>query len=101
MTSVVDFFRHWYYGGFLFFFHRLINLLEVLDHYFALKINLHYLFQPLYQQYTFIGYFLGFIFRGIRILVAGVIYGLVILSGLILYLLWSVVPVFVLIKILI
>ena len=78
---LADFFRHWYAGGFFFFSHQLINFLERLDRFFALKINLRHLFRPLYQQYTFIGYVLGFIFRGIRIIVAGFIYGLVILIG--------------------
>jgi hypothetical protein len=96
-----EFFRHWYGDGFFFFFHRLIDFLEQLDRYFALKINFYHLFKPLYRQYTFIGYVLGFIFRGVRIIVAGFIYGIVILTGLILYLAWAFIPIFILLKILI
>lgn len=95
-----EFLRHWYRDGFFFFFHKLIGLLEWLDSYFALKITLRYLFQPLYQNYTFVGYVLGFIFRGTRIAVAGIIYGIVILMGLILYLVWALVPIWILVKIL-
>jgi hypothetical protein len=95
-----EFLHHWYRGGFFFFFHRLVNLLERLDRFFALKINLRYLFKPLYQQYTFLGYVFGFIFRGIRIAIAGFIYGLVVLMFLVLYSAWALIPIFILIKIL-
>lgn len=95
-----EFLRHWYRDGFFFFFHKLIGFLEYLDRYFALKITLRYLFQPLYQNYTFVGYILGFIFRGVRIAVAGVIYGLVVLAALVLYLLWAAIPIWILVKIL-
>lgn len=94
-----EFLRHWYRGGFFFFFHKLIELLEWLDRYFALKITLRYLFQPLYQNYTFVGYVLGFIFRGTRIAVAGVIYGLIVLMVLVLYLVWALIPLGIIYKI--
>lgn len=94
-----EFLRHWYWGGFFFFFHKLIELLERLDRYLALKITLRYLFQPLYQNYTFVGYVLGFIFRGTRIAVAGVIYGLVVLMFLVLYSAWAFILIFVIYKI--
>jgi hypothetical protein len=96
-----EFLRHWYKDGFFFFSRRLINFLERLDRYFALKVTLRYLFQPLYQNYTFIGYVLGFIFRGIRVGLAGFIYFLIILVWLVFYLFWAFIPIFILLKILI
>jgi len=97
---LAEFFRHWYYDGFLFFSRWLINVLEKLDRSLAFKVSLHYLFKPLYQNYTFIGYVLGFLFRSARLIVAGLIYGLIILIGLAFYLFWAFIPVFILVKIL-
>ena len=51
-----EFLRHWYKDGFFVFFRWLVNLLERMDRYFAARITLRYLFQPLYQNYTFVGY---------------------------------------------
>lgn len=87
-----EFARHWYKDGFFVFFRRLIDFLERLDHYFAARITIRYLFQPLYQNYTFIGYFLGFIFRGVRVGLAGLVYLLIILAWLGLYLFWALIP---------
>jgi len=94
-----EFFRHWYKDGFSFFSRRLINFLEQLDRYFALKVTLHYLFQPLYQNYTFVGYVLGFFFRGIRLGIASFVYFLVILIWLVFYLFWAFIPLGIIYKI--
>ncbi len=94
-----EFFRHWYKDGFFFFFRGLINFLEQLDRYFALRVTFRYLFQPLYQNYTFIGYVLGFIFRSIRVSIAGLVYLLVILIWLVFYLFWAFIPLGIIYKI--
>lgn len=100
LYRLVEFLRHWYRDGFLFFSHRIINFLEKLDRSFALSVTRRHLFKPLYQNYTFIGYFLGFLFRSIRLTAAGLIYALIILIGLAFYLFWAFIPIFILIKIL-
>lgn len=95
-----EFIRHWYKDGFFLFFRRLIDFLERLDRYFAMRVAFRYLFQPLYQNYTFIGYTLGFIFRGARIIIAGFVYFLVILMWLVLYFGWALIPLIIIYKIL-
>ncbi len=95
-----EFVRHWYKDGFYFFFRRLIDLLERLDRYFALRVTFRYLFQPLYQNYTFVGYVLGFIFRGVRLAAGGFVYLCVILVWAGLYLGWAAIPIFIIVKIL-
>ena len=95
-----EFLRHWYKDGFFFFFRRLIDFLEWLDRYFAMEVALRYLFQPLYQNYTFIGYVLGFIFRSVRLVAGGFVYLFVILIWLGLYLGWAAIPIYILYKIL-
>lgn len=94
-----EFLRHWYKDGFFFFSRRLIDFLERLDRYFALRITFRHLFKPLYQNYTFIGYFLGFLFRSARLIAAGLIYGLLILIGLAFYLFWAFIPLGIIYKI--
>jgi hypothetical protein len=98
-ARLIDFFDHWYKDGFVLFSREFVNFLESLDRYFAFRVTLRYLFKPLYQNYTFIGYILGFIFRGARLIGASFVYLLVILTGLILYLIWISIPVVIIYKI--
>lgn len=96
---LAEFLRHWYKDGFFCLSRRVINLLERLDRYFALKVTLRHLFQPLYQNYTLVGYTLGFLFRGARTTTASLIYVLVILIGLASYLIWALIPFWIIYKI--
>ncbi|MFH0712418.1 MAG: hypothetical protein V2A55_00955 [Candidatus Jorgensenbacteria bacterium] len=86
------FIEHWYVVSFKKYSDFVLNLLSKVDYYLAWEITLKHLFHPLYKDYTFIGYVLGFIFRSVRLLVAGVIY-LVLFAIIIgLYLLWLLIP---------
>lgn len=91
---ILEFFRHWYLDGFLRWRYHSINSLEKMDRVFAVKINLHNLFQPLYQDYSLIGYFWGFIFRSLRVTAGILVYGTVQAVFVVLYLLWAALPVF-------
>lgn len=86
---LADFARHWYINSFYIFSHSAISLLRLLDKRFALAINSRLWFKPLYQDYTIIGYILGFLFRTLRIGVAAVLYSLVIIFFLVGYLIWA------------
>lgn len=94
-----EFFRHWYVVSFYLIGRYLISLLERLDQTLAFRITLKYLFQPLYQDYTTVGYILGFIFRSFRLLIGGMLYGAVVLTAAGLYLVWLLIPVFIIFKI--
>lgn len=96
---LLDFFRHWYVKSFFIYYHQVITFFEKLDRTFALKITLRHLFQPLYKDYTLIGYFLGFIFRAFRIVAVSLIYLFLIILAALLYLLWILLPLYALIKI--
>lgn len=98
-ARLIDFFNHWYKDGFIIFSREFINFLENLDRYFAFRVTLRYLFKPLYQNYNFIGYILGFIFRGTKLLAASFVYLLVILTGLAFYLIWVSIPIVIIYKI--
>ena len=91
---IYDFIRDWYVGGFRWFSHRSLNVLERLDRLFAFKVTLRYWFKPLYQDYTFIGYVLGFIFRTVRLLAAGLVYLTFAVISWALYLAWAAIPIY-------
>jgi len=95
-----EFLRHWYVKSFRIYSNRVVSFLEQLDRFFALKITLRHLFHPLYQDYSLIGYILGFIFRIIRVVGAVVFYGIVIVMAVLVYLFWLIIPVFLIYKIL-
>src|SRR3989344_7959917 len=96
---VLDFFRHWYFYGFLRATHWAYNFLERLDKIFALRITAKNWLQPLYQDYSFIGYIWGFIFRTIRIIIGLVFYLILSLISSLVFLAWAAIPIFVIYQI--
>lgn len=90
-----EFIRHWYVDGFLWFIHQALNFLETLDRFFALKVTLRYWLKPLYQDYTALGYLLGFIFRTGRLIFGGFIYLIIILIAAGLYMMWALAPIYI------
>lgn len=86
---LIDFAKHWYINSFYIFSHSAISLLQLLDKKLALAINLRLWFKPLYQDYTIIGYILGFLFRTLRIAIAAAIYSFVIAFFSAGYLIWA------------
>ena len=83
-----EFLEHWYVGGFRIISHWAVSFLESLDKTLALQVTLRYIFEPLYQDRTILGYILGFIFRSGRVVLASIIYVLVIVVFLAVYLGW-------------
>lgn len=76
-----------------------MGVLTGLDGTFAVILTVRHLFEPLYQDRTFIGYILGFIFRVLRVALGLLIYLIVVAVALVLYISWSLVPVFSLYKV--
>ena len=91
---ILDFFRHWYVDGFLKASDLSLGVLEQLDRIFAIRITAKNWFQPLYQDYSIIGYLWGFIFRTIRILAALLVYGIFVAASFGLFLLWALIPIY-------
>lgn len=89
---------HWYIGSFLVISQQVFKILENFDRSLALRITLKNLFRPLYQDRTPVGFILGFIFRMLRVVIAAVIYFVVISVGIIVYLVWILIPVYIIIK---
>ena len=82
----------WYAGGGRVIARTAVNALESLDRFWAVKITLRHLFEPLYQDRTMIGHILGFIFRSLRLILGGVLYLLIILAAVAAYAAWALVP---------
>ncbi len=82
----------WYLGGFKVFIHAALNAFEKLDQVFALKVTLRYMFRPLYQDRSVIGYALGFFFRAIRALTGALVYAALWLVFTAAYIAWAATP---------
>lgn len=95
---VFDFLRDWYAGGFLWFSRHALNTLEVLDRFFALKLTFRYWLKPLYQDYTAVGYAVGFVFRTGRLIIGGLVYLVIAAATFALYLIWAVIPIYIIYK---
>ncbi|KKT91202.1 MAG: hypothetical protein UW92_C0016G0011 [Candidatus Jorgensenbacteria bacterium GW2011_GWA2_45_13] len=89
---VIEFLRHWYVKSVRIYWNFVLNRLEELDRFFAWKITFRHLFQPLYKDYSFFGYVLGFIFRFLRLLIASVAYAFIFLIAFIIYITWLLIP---------
>lgn len=96
----LSFFDHWYRGGTHFFWARTMGILTGLDGTFAVVLTVRHLFEPLYQDRTFIGYVLGFIFRVLRVALGLLTYLIVAAAALVLYIGWILLPAFSLYKVL-
>ncbi len=89
---VIDFFRHWYAGGFRFFSRTFISLLSNLDRSLAFRVSAKNLFKPMYQDRSAMGYVMGFLFRSIRMAVALVLYVAIGAAFMAAYAVWASVP---------
>lgn len=92
LYRILTFLEHWYLHSPKKYSNFVLNLLSRVDYYLAWKITLKYLFQPLYKDYTTLGYILGFIFRSARFLMASVIYVILFFITAGLYLVWLLIP---------
>lgn len=91
---IKEFIYNWYAGGFRVIGRETLNVLENLDRFFAWRINLRNLFQPLYQDHSVVGHTLGFIFRSARILAGSFFYLLIIAAAILVYLIWIASPIY-------
>lgn len=87
------FLKHWYVDGFLQAVDWTLHVFERMDRSIALRITVKNWLQPLYQDYTIIGYVWGFIFRTARILIGLMVYGAVLAIAAALFLLWISLPI--------
>ena len=90
---VFEFLRHWYVRSARIYSDFILTRFERLDRRFAWKVTLKNLFQPLYKDYTIIGYVIGFLFRSVRLIIAGVVYIIFFLLAIFIYIVWLMIPI--------
>lgn len=100
IRRIFEFLEHWYWGSFQVAGEKFMELLTDWDRFFALRITVRHWPLPLYQDRTFIGYVLGPIFRTGRIALALIVYLAVSAIAGFLYLLWLLIPPYIVYKIL-
>ncbi|MBI2278797.1 MAG: hypothetical protein HYU81_01900 [Candidatus Brennerbacteria bacterium] len=89
---IAEFFRHWYVKSVRMYFNFILDCLARLDYVLAWRITARHLFEPLYKDYSFVGYVLGFVFRSVRLLVAGMVYAALFGVALGSYFVWLLIP---------
>ncbi len=92
------FFYDWYVGAFYHIGAGTITVLETLDRRWAFAVTLKNIFKPLYGDNSLIGGVLGFFFRALRLIIAGSLYGVIIIIALAVYGGWALVPVYIIKK---
>jgi hypothetical protein len=99
LYRLLEFLRHWYFNSFKIYSHFVVSLLERFDRRIAFRVTLRNLFQPLYQDRSFIGYTLGFLFRSARLIMGGIIYAILLFMTVSFYLAWLAVPLYIIFEI--
>lgn len=92
---ITAFFRHWYVGSFFVFSHHYFSALAEFDRILAWQVTLKNIFQPLYKDFSIIGYVLGFVFRLGRLAVGGFIYLCLFVIAAALFVIWFSLPVYI------
>lgn len=92
-NRILMFFYNWYIASFFAFSDFFTSVFEALDQTWALRVTARYLFRPLYQDRTIVGFVLGFIFRLGRLIIGSMLYGGVFIVGVSLYLAFAAIPV--------
>jgi len=77
-----------------------LDRLARIDRVLAWRVNLKYLFQPLYRDYSVIGYVMGFLLRSLRLAGISVIYLFIFAIAIFVYVVWLLAPIFILSKVL-
>ncbi len=95
LYRIVDFLRHWYVKSGRLYSNFVFDKLSKIDEVLAWKITLRHLFEPLYKDYSIVGYFFGFLFRSIRLLVASAIYLVIFAAAIAVYVIWLLIPPFI------
>jgi len=86
------FFVRWYQGGFLTIYGWWLQFVRACERRLAIRINVHFLFQPLYQEYNVFGYVLGFLYRFLKIVFGGMLYVFSACIACGVYVVWAAVP---------
>lgn len=96
---IFEFLRNWYFRSGKKYGNFVINIFERMDRIFGWKVNILHMFSPLYRDYSAIGYILGFVLRLARLVITSLLYGAVFLIAVFVFLIWMLIPVYIIWKI--
>jgi len=96
---VGEFLRHWYVKSFHIYTNAFLGWLQQIDYTLAWRITLRNFFQPLYKDYSAVGYIFGFMFRCARLLIGGLVYVVIFPIALGLYIIWLLIPPYIIVNI--
>lgn len=92
IQAIERFLSHWYILVFYAYWGYVTRSLLALDRYFAFRVTLLNIFNPLYQDYSFLGYVLGIFFRSILLFFGGIVYAVILIVALAIYFVWVSIP---------
>ncbi|MDP3725122.1 MAG: hypothetical protein Q8R20_01485 [Nanoarchaeota archaeon] len=96
---VAEFFQHWYVGGFRTWWNFVAHSVAWFDRSFGWRVTVKHLFQPLYKDFSALGYILGVPYRVARFFVGLVFYVVFLFFAASIFLLWLCVPPYLLVRI--
>ena len=99
IVDILLFFKHWYIDGLVFIYGKMLGIVRRLERGLAIRLNLRFIFKPLYQERNIYGYVLGFIFRAFRVITGAVLYLVIVLAAVAVYILWAAIPTYSIYKI--
>ncbi len=89
------FFKHWYIDSWYFTYGRILKFSRFIEKKYSIRINLHFLFEPLYQERNIVGYVLGFLFRLFIIIVSALLHLITFLFWGAIYTIWALIPIYI------
>lgn len=92
VREIIKFFYFWYAQSSKDFWNKEINFLKGVERDIGVIINLRLITQPIFGDYTYMGRFLGPIFRLGRVIIGLIIMAVSIAAVVIVYLLWIILP---------
>ncbi len=95
----LNFVYFWWHDSFFWWLEKWQKIHLDIEKTFAVKINLKYIFSPLYQDYSLVGFAVGIPARILRIIFGILIHILILTLLVFLYLCWAVIPFFIIYKI--
>ncbi len=91
-SVILNFIYFWWKDSFFWLSEKQKKIILKIKKIFAVKVNLRYLFTPLYQDYTIRGYAIGIPARIIRVILGIIVYLIIISMFLFIYLFWASIP---------
>ncbi len=94
-VAIYQFFYDWYVRAFYAFWRRVYVIFKSWDRFIAFRPTLRHWFQPLFQDYTTLGYILGFIFRTSRVVIGGAGMLVIFSVSAAIYFIWASIPIYI------